>query len=672
MTEKENKKQILKKLLSYVEPQHLNNLHIESITDIFNILIEFCYGSSQNINWVCNATMGAGKSTSLICFLKYILELPITEKIPLLLVIDELGVAQEIYEEIRQFAYTEKIQNAIIQIDSYNLNTLQDDITYYQIAIITHKRLSDLAINHGDIDVFRKWTYRNKEKQYSYKTLKRKVICDERPIFISSEVFDIADENNCIDWYRELTSNLDIDSAMSQYYKFLLMLLFAKQTVENKTDTTVKMLNNSISDYDKNNILDLINKIDKNINNKATKAYHRYYFFKKLLTNDGIGKIDEVSFNSNGRKVLCSEFIDYSSIGMDLLIFDGTANETDYYYKQEKCQFIYKSVKNYNNYNRLYLHHESINTSKRNRNKKDNQIQEAIASRFVDLKSKYPNIFMLPDIDDKDIYCNMSDVLISKNIEILQQKTTDKSKTLHLFNTVGKNQLLNYRQLYLPSLPRANAEYYKLIAIALYGTSNINISFNQGDSNSWFEDDKVENIYKKELISEILQIIHRCALRKIKSNERIDVFIAFDDLVANNRKMSKIFYLLQTYLHNSQDNYFFDVVPNIKSHKMHEKIKEFVDKLEEITKNDIQFQYFIKKIPLANLGKEGVKFNKFILNNKNKKREIFKELGKYNVFIEEYPKGKYTHRIICKVDARYLETKEEIKDFYNKQQLKCS
>ena len=52
---------------------------------------------------------------------------------------------------------------------------------------------------------------------------------------------------------------------------------------------------------------------------------------------------------------------------------------------------------------------------------------------------------------------------------------------------------------------------------------------NESDNGDWFRDRKLEMIYKHDLYSEILQIIHRTALRIINSKQPIHIYMAYDE-----------------------------------------------------------------------------------------------------------------------------------------------
>jgi hypothetical protein len=108
-------------------------------------------------------------------------------------------------------------------------------------------------------------------------------------------------------------------------------------------------------------------------------------------------------------------------------------------------------------------------------------------------------------------------------------KDTSHEKGIHLLNTIGKNILKDRTAIYLTCLPRRNADYYKQIAIALFGNDVMLHVNNETDKYNWFQDEKLEMVYRSELYAELLQIIHRTALRKINNKEPIYIYMAYDE-----------------------------------------------------------------------------------------------------------------------------------------------
>jgi hypothetical protein len=89
--------------------------------------------------------------------------------------------------------------------------------------------------------------------------------------------------------------------------------------------------------------------------------------------------------------------------------------------------------------------------------------------------------------------------------------------------------LKDKKSLYITSLPKRNADHYKEIAISLYG-ENVSLLTNQeSDNGNWFNDEKLERIYRGDLYAELLQIIHRTSLRYINDKSKIIIYIAYDE-----------------------------------------------------------------------------------------------------------------------------------------------
>ncbi|MDB5055788.1 MAG: hypothetical protein JWM44_3838 [Bacilli bacterium] len=236
----------------------------------------------------------------------------------------------------------------------------------------------------------------------------------------------------------------------------------------------------------------------------------------------------------------------------------------------------------------------------------------------MELYQKHEKLFVLPMKSDIPIYKGMGSIH-SDYINTFEIDINENTKPINQLNTTGKNILKEITDLYLTSIPKMYADHYKAIAISLYG-DDVDLDINE-DENSicWFKDMKLELIYRGELYAEILQIIHRTALRKIKDKTPIHIYMAFD--YSNGDAMLRDF---QPLLYELNDWYF----KNCKYtwHQLHDnslygledKVKAFADQISKwISKN---ITYFNKlPLPLSKIdeGKEGVgeKFRNWLKRN---------------------------------------------------------
>jgi hypothetical protein len=116
------KSKIIEKMFTYLEENHKSNIHKGAFSDISNVFLNLIdeynvqlkqFKESRNNNeikqnkkvqWVCNAAPGHGKTTVLICFLKWLVTEPDEYKrVPILLVIRENEMARQIYHDLDRF-----------------------------------------------------------------------------------------------------------------------------------------------------------------------------------------------------------------------------------------------------------------------------------------------------------------------------------------------------------------------------------------------------------------------------------------------------------------------------------------------------------------------------------------------------------------------------------------
>lgn len=518
----------IEELYSTLSLSHALNINREAFNDISNVILSFHdKHSDEGIKQVCDASMGHGKSTVLIAYLKWLTQQ--NRKQPVLISVREKQLAHVIYAEVSKVS-----PKAIINIDAENKELYESDLYKYQIVIIQHERLKNLTLGFGNAYDY-SYFVRDKAhwgKSNAKERIKRHLIIDEKPNFIDSAIFDIVSENNVLEWFDHLAEPFNSKPRTMQKHKSYIAFLLQEELADNNTDVTESLFKDDDRKGERaKDLLKILNEMkDHEENKNKYESLNKLKHFKKLLNENGYGRIDDYSFGAMGRKVIVSQFIDYSSLGMNTLIFDGTAKANAFQYA--KGLFYNQHVENRNDYTRLTIQKDKINTSKYSRSKKGNPTQKAIAGRIRELKKTHKDLFVLPMKEEIGVY--IKENVISDNDKSLYfDGEENKTKGINLLNTIGKNVLNDKRSLYLTCLPKRHADYYKQIAIALYGNDVSLLTSEDTDNSNWFQDQKLEQVYRGEIYSELLQIIHRTSLRNIDDKNEINIYIAFDDEPAN-------------------------------------------------------------------------------------------------------------------------------------------
>lgn len=507
---------------------HAQNINRLAFNDIAKVILSFHDNYVQEgIKQVCDASPGHGKTTVLIAYLKWITKQH--PKQPILVAVKEKQLAHEIYTQVSKVASSD-----IINIDSDNKELYESDLQYYQIVIIQHQRLKNLALGFGNVYNYQ-YYIRNKTtwgNSNETEKIKRQLIIDEKPDFIDSAIFDINSENNVLDWFEDLAQPLKMSPIQTQRFKHYINFLLSEQLLQNILDKTTALLGEEYKNtIATKNLLEILKQMQEHEQNKTKyDSLNKLKHFKKLLKEDGYGRIDNYEFYKSGRKIIVSKLIDYSKLKMNILIFDGTAKANAIQYIKAGYDFIH--IENHNNYSRLYIQVDNINTTKYSRTKDGHPTQKAIANRIKSLQKVHNDLFVLPMKDEIKIYRELG--VINDHDYYLYQDTPNE-KGIHLLNTTGKNVLKDRTAIYLTCLPKRNADYYKQIAIALFGNDVMLHVNNETDKYNWFQDEKLEMVYRSELYAELLQIIHRTALRKINDKEPIYIYMAYDEESDNGR-----------------------------------------------------------------------------------------------------------------------------------------
>ncbi|WP_010500102.1 hypothetical protein [Paenibacillus elgii] len=653
-----NHENIIKQLFAYLDTERQRNLHMEAFKEISNVFLgfhdeyktqrmQFLNDEKQNerVSWVCDASMGHGKSTVLECFLKWLIdESNPRQRVPVLLVIREKLEAEKLAHKLNEFRH-----NSCLKLDADNRETMEKYISLYQIVIITHSRLDNLALGMGKKRIYKVWE-QYESIDWAFGGLKepklinkshRLLIVDEKPSFVNSATFDVGKANNCLKWFDSIIKDDDADPVSMQSIRTYIMLLMLEQLEKNPTTVTTALASRLDKQTDRHKRLtSLIGKALKDRKMSDLSEFKTMKLFSKLLRKDGIGRIDRYKDKSRiGMKIIVSEKIDYSKIGLNMLVLDGTCHANKIQYALSN--FKLKHVKNFNNYGRLKLHQRGIKTSANARTKESESVQETIANDIKKLRLLYGDqMFVIPLDSDIEKYRKF-DVYPESHFKYYVD--SKQSKKIHLMNTIGKNYLLHYKSLYLTSLPRMHPDFYKEIGIAFYG-GDLNLEFNE-DNNAlkWFADHRLDEIYNGMIYSELLQIIHRSSLRVIEPSrlkDEINIYIAFDDSNGND-----VLEFIQPFLYNMNSLYLFKHAEvkrmnlnNIINYGVRDGAEEFIKKSDEWIKNNIStIRESFRKILVSEIGKKsdgddrlGEKFRKFIQRHKDKLdelNEVFKPYG---------------------------------------------
>ncbi|MBS4194673.1 hypothetical protein [Lederbergia citri] len=669
-------------MFNYISEDHQRNIHISAFGDIANVFLELKseYDSqlkqlinkeeiNDNVQWVCNASMGHGKTTALKCFLKHLVsEGNSKRRIPVLLVIREKGMAEEIFEEMQEFN-----SGCVLLVNSENKKEVEPYVPYHQIVIITHSRLDNLTLGYGNLNTYKMWQqyrdgwsiHRKLDPKNLISKRYRLLIIDEKPSFVNGSIFDIGSKNNTLDWFDDLVSPLELNPYETQTYKSEIIKLIAHQLAINTSSVTTSLIPENENSIFLKNLKRNLKKMKENEFNKPKiSSLKQLRHFEKLLKKDGAGRIDDYQIKGqSGRKIIISEKIDYSKLKLNTLILDGTAQLT---WQQYSGLFIPKIVKNYNDYRRLNFNIENINTSKYSRSKIGNTTQKAISNRILELKQIHTDMFVLPVKSDIPIYKNEG--AIGKDISFFEQeKSNGEAKPINLLNTTGKNELKDRKSLFLTSLPKMNADYYKMIAIALYGNDiSLNMS-NDNLSDNWFDDEKLQSVYMGEMFAEICQIIHRTALRKINSKDTIDIYIAYDD-EDNEKIMSKPNGAKTLLLSETLNVRYFNRQANIKHHSVVDeslygrgnKVRQFAEEIDRwIRLNITVYNDLPRRVgEIDKEGELGKKFRQWLKRNwTDEKIEMINNVfAEYGLVIEER-KDEYSDKskYINKMNDTYFE-----------------
>lgn len=616
----------INELYNLIDPQIAHNINPEAFSDIAQVLLSFHdQANKEGIKHVCESSPGHGKTTALIQYLKWITQQDYKQ--PVLIACREKELAYKIYNEVNQFS-----PNSIVNIDADNKNNYQGSLSDYQIVIIQHQRLRNFALGYGNLDHYKTYkTTPQKECGNAPKGIKqlhtRLLIIDEKPDFIDSAIFDINSHHNVLDWFEDLSKPLDVFPNQLQRYKSYITFLLSEQLAENLTDKTTSLFAEFKDTTPTKNLVSILNEMKEHEDNQHKyESLNMMKHFVELLNTDNYGRIDDYEYKRKDRKIIVSKYIDYGNLGMNILILDGTARLNGFQYSKGKYDANGLILTNRNNYKRLHYHIDEISTTKYSRDKENHSTQKTISKRVKELRKKHNNIFILPMKEEIPIYISEG-AIVETDIHYYKDNELNQSIGINLLNTVGKNVLENKTSLYLTCLPKKHPDYYKCLGIAL--DYDVNLLHNEEtDNGNWFKDKFLEDVYRGELYSEIVQIIHRTALRNINGKDDIHIYIAYNEerdrrYIMDSFTMEHISLTLQHYLKRDMVVEPSHKLIDLESYKRKEKVIEYAQEIKEAfsatNKDEIR------------LSKVNKSFQKFIENHWNKKVGIINDaLSEFN------------------------------------------
>lgn len=618
-----------------LEKERVETLHKEAFQDTYEVIRRFSEQSQKIYQYISKneseeptnlfshqvlcSPPGHGKTTSLEYHIKMEIIQADTRKNPYLLVFNNKDTMNTFYESVNQFANKYRMKNVILAIDENNLEQFKEVLDYYQIICIVQQRLRDLAIGFGDVDSFLKYRqehlYWGKKPDKPDKTIvQRAIIIDEMPIFFNSVIFDIGKDNNMLDWYDSFvngTSDKELSSKGKSNGRLYISSLFNSE-LNNIGNITLKLNRSIASTNIELELLNILEALNKNI--PDNNSINRYRRFIRLLNEDGIGAINNIS----KKNILCSDFIDYKPFG-NILILDGTAKETSTIYTH--AGFEIKYVHNYHRYiERLRFLLNKINTSSYKRDDPNSEIKEQIAEDIIEKRGKGLNILPIPSKSDIGKYIKLGAITPEQQKQFfMDRQHEDDSLAINIHNLTGKNDLSQYNHIALLNLPIMKPDEYRLQAIAMYGTDiDLRLVKELNDNEErqlhkgkWFVDQRLQNLFIEQQKAELSQIIHRSSIRNINSDEIVTIHMY------HNKE--HVMEMLKSIFNLPDSN--FMTVDIQKKNNFKVKCRKWAEQVSTHLKNSPSQEYTAFKIG-------GRKFKDWINKNWDDNEKIIREIFK--------------------------------------------
>jgi hypothetical protein len=161
------------------------------------------------------------------------------------------------------------------------------------------------------------------------------------------------------------------------------------------------------------------------------------------------------------------------------------------------------------------------------------------------------------------------------------------------------------------------------------------------DDFNWFDDQNLELVYRGEIYAELLQIIHRTALRKINEDTPIHIYIAFNQNQKEIATIQPMFWEINNWYMEERMNYSYHYIHDESLYGRGDTIRKYAEEIHQwIWKNSTHFNQLPMPVGSIQKGVEsiGEKFRKWLTKNsnwENKQEMINKIFAEYGYVIYE-------------------------------------
>lgn len=497
---------------------------------------------SQNLS-VLSAKPGHGKTSALAILLN---ELIVAKQhTPLLIVVNEKQQQESLIASMRNFSKKLpkeifKTNICIVNADNYYL--IKKKISLSSIVVITHSRLENLMIelqgNNNQIEKNSEISNLLFWKNLNTNQLeKRKIIIDEMPKIYNGEIFDLINTN----WINQILNIYESIKVGNNSIKehiviektivySILLKSIALCLINKHNNEKTKSLRSYLSTEDREFIqpfFKILNEYKYKDQFSDLSLIKKYNWLYDLYFFDDVGTIDTDKYLKK-RQILCSKQYEYERLETDILIMDGTYHYNKYFYTEK---FKELPVIDLTKHNRVKIYLRNFATSSKNRSHIKSKIHDRISNDIRIVKNMLNIEDIFPLVNKIDINKYISNNTFNDKQKLYYEQSVEQLP-IHLLNTRGKNSINSYNNLYLTSIPFKSANHYKLLSLSIIKKERIKFEMNDthSDNNngSWFIDQNVQKIFEADLLSELIQIIHRSNLRNlnIPDNKLINIFIA--------------------------------------------------------------------------------------------------------------------------------------------------
>ncbi|OJF96169.1 hypothetical protein [Alkalibacterium sp. 20] len=532
-----------KEALDKLPDNHYANIHEAALSEILNyfeVKVTDYLHTGQPTYGVLNVKPGHGKTTALKLFLGSILnnkdknqeDMLLHNDFGCLIVLREVDQVKEMENFIKKF--TEK-KNDVRFISSSNYKEVKKHMYNTRFLIISHERFRKMGVNRLE-------KMEIQPGQLEWEGKRRFIFVDEQPRFDYSATFDLDDNLSWVNaFFKVITRNKESLAPQEKVIiRSTISMLFAMELYkwhDYDMDKPIPLFSEPLNRIplvkEHENILkrflELANHYVKYV--ESGDVVSKFLWFEKLYKGTYNGHIDSGFFENSYHdfnKIICSQLIDYQKLDCPIMILDGSAHISKKAYET----YDVEELTSYIDYSNVTIHHRIINTTATSRsgpaytslNYVAADIENLTAGNDMSLNKIYPK-------SDERHYYRIGVVSKEEHTDRYYKNLDEDIRPLNLLNTTGKNDLESAAAIYLTALPTRAALSYKISAISHYSkeelktlllTSNNSVKETKAQ---WFADDRLETIYKEDLLSELYQIIHRSAIRNINRDTDIPIQI---------------------------------------------------------------------------------------------------------------------------------------------------